>query len=100
MPFVKVANVADVPPGAAHTVILQGRELALFHVEGEFYCIDNYCPHNGGPLADGYVNGDVVMCPWHAWEFNVRTGQLVHSPRVCVTTYPCRVEAGEVLVDI
>lgn len=100
MGFVKVAEVEKIPPGEAITVTVHGQELALFNVEGAFYCIDNYCPHSGGPLAEGYLEQDVVMCPWHAWQFNVKTGRLVYNDHVCVATYPCKVEGDAVLVEV
>jgi nitrite reductase/ring-hydroxylating ferredoxin subunit len=100
MAAVKVADVAQVPAGTSRVVIVNGQELALFNIGGEFYCIDNFCPHSGGPLGDGYLDADVVMCPWHAWQFNVKTGQMPYSPSVCVATFPCKVEGDAVLVEL
>jgi nitrite reductase (NADH) small subunit len=100
MAFVKVAAVEQVPPGSARVVEAGGQEMALFNVGGEFYCIENFCPHNGGPLGDGELEGDVVMCPWHAWQFNVRTGRMIYNESLCVATYSCQVVDGEVLVEV
>lgn len=100
MTFVKVAEAADLSPGEARTVFANGRELALFNVEGEFYCIDNECPHRDGPLGEGELEDDVVMCPWHAWQINVKTGEVMYNPGLCVATHACKVEEGEVLVEI
>jgi nitrite reductase/ring-hydroxylating ferredoxin subunit len=100
MAFVKVAEVEGVPPGSSCVVDAGGRELALFNVAGEFYCIENSCPHNDGPLGEGELEGDVVMCPWHAWQFNVRTGRMIYNESLCVATYPCKVEDNAVLVEI
>lgn len=100
MTFVKVADEADVLPGQSRIVEADGKELALFNVEGAFYCIDNECPHRYGPLGEGDLEDDVVTCPWHAWQVNVRTGEVLYTPGSCVETYPCKVEDGAVLVNI
>jgi nitrite reductase/ring-hydroxylating ferredoxin subunit len=100
MPFVKVAEVDQAQPGSSLVVMAGGRELALFNVSGKFYCIDNGCPHSDGPLGEGELEGEVVMCPWHAWQFNVRTGCMIYNDSICVATYPCKVEGDAVLVEI
>lgn len=100
MAFVKVADAAEVPPGQSRIVEADGKELALFNVEGAFYCIDNECPHRYGPLGEGDLEDDVVTCPWHAWQVNVRTGEVLYTPGSCVATYACKVEDGAVLVNI
>lgn len=100
MGFVKVAEVGQVAPGGATTVTVQGQDLALFNIEGAYYCIDNFCPHSGGPLAEGWVEGEMVMCPWHAWQFNVKTGRMAYNEQVCVASYPCKIEGDSVLVEV
>lgn len=100
MAFVKVADVTELEPGQGMVVDGGDRELALFNVGGEFYCIDNECPHRGGPLGEGWLEEDSVYCPWHAWPINVRTGEVLYGGSDCVATFPCRVEEGAVLVDI
>jgi nitrite reductase (NADH) small subunit len=72
--FVRVAAAAAIPPGRAKAVMVGDREIAVFNVEGRFYAIEGTCPHQGGPLAEGWIDGHVVTCPWHAWSFDVRTG--------------------------
>jgi len=74
--FVEVARAAEIPPGFAKAVVAGGREIAVFHVGDEFYAIDNACPHQGGPLAEGWLEGNIVTCPWHAWCFDVRSGTM------------------------
>jgi nitrite reductase/ring-hydroxylating ferredoxin subunit len=100
MAFVKVADAAALPPGGSMVVLAEGRELALFNVDGAFYCIDNECPHREGPLGEGELEDDVVMCPWHAWQINVRTGEVLYSPDTCVATHACKVEDGAVYVEV
>lgn len=100
MGFVKVAEAAEVKPGVGRAVRVGGRDLALFLVEGAFYCIDNDCPHRNGPLADGFMEGDTVICPWHAWQVSVKTGEVLYMGGLCVNTYPCKVEDGSIFVEI
>ena len=87
-----VGRVEDVPEGRGATVeLLDGTELALYNVGGEFFAIENFCPHKGAPLADGLLCGHSVQCDWHGWRFDVRTGQ-------CLTN-ASHVEAYEVVVE-
>ncbi|MCI0658018.1 MAG: Rieske 2Fe-2S domain-containing protein [Acidobacteria bacterium] len=78
---VKVAVRSEVPSGAGKVVIALGRVLALFNVDGDFFAVDNSCPHRGGPLGEGYLQGRVVTCPWHGWQFDVTTGESPLNPR-------------------
>ncbi len=96
----KAANVADVPPGAAKQVTLGGVEVALFNVGGTLCAVDNTCPHRGGPLSDGALNGATVTCPWHAWDFDVKTGACLTNPAAKLKTYPVQVQGNDVLVTV
>ena len=100
MAWLKVADVSQVRPGAGARVFADGRELALFLVDGKIYCIDNSCPHMEGPLAEGDLEGEIVYCPWHYWPINVRTGELTYDAGVCTATYACRVEGDGVFVEL
>jgi NAD(P)H-dependent nitrite reductase small subunit len=100
MGFVKVAEASDLAPGSGMVVEAGNRELALFNVDGAFYCLDNLCPHRDGPLGEGDLEDDLVMCPWHAWQINVRTGEVLYNSQICVRTYPCKVEDGAVFVEV
>ncbi len=97
--FLKVAEVVDVPPGTVKHVVLLGKHIALCNVGGTFYAIDNFCVHRGGPLSEGWLDGDKLECPWHAWKFCVKTGQLTLDPRMGVATYEVKVEGTEVLIS-
>ena len=94
------ARLEDIPDGKGLEVHVNGIEIALFKVDGIPYALDNICPHRQGPIAEGELDEDIVSCPWHAWEINVRTGSVVYNPKLCSQTFPCRVENGEVLVEI
>ncbi len=76
MPFVPITTTADIPEGEAKAFVVGDREIALFHVAGSYYAIENACPHQGGPLAEGFIEGTIVTCPWHAWCFDVTTGKM------------------------
>jgi nitrite reductase/ring-hydroxylating ferredoxin subunit len=98
---VKVARRADVPPGTGRVVVAAGREIALFNVGGSFYALDNVCPHQGGPLGEGMLTGDIVTCPWHGATFDVRTGAVTGPPaQQGVATFPVTVEGDEVFVEV
>jgi nitrite reductase/ring-hydroxylating ferredoxin subunit len=89
---ITVGRVEDVPEGRSATVeLLNGTELALYNVAGEFFAIENFCPHKGAPLADGQLSGHTVQCDWHGWRFDVRTGR-------CLTN-KSDVEAYEVVIE-
>jgi len=78
--FVRVASAEDIPPGSAKLVDVAGKRLAVFNVDGRFYAIDDTCPHRGGPLSEGELEGEVVTCPWHRSTFNVTTGAVLSAP--------------------
>jgi len=97
--FKKVATRGEVPPGRGKTVVVHGKPMALFNVNGAFYAINSVCPHMGGPLADGrLVNETVVECPWHKWTFDVRTGQPDHEGGHEVAAYEVKVEGDDILI--
>ena len=89
---VTVGRVEDIPPGRGATVELpDGRELALFNIDGTFYAIENFCPHKGAPLAEGNLSSHTIQCDWHGWQFDVRTGR-------CLTTTSGDIETFKVLL--
>lgn len=96
--FVPVANVAEVAPGSATTVVVDGREIALFNVAGIFYALENTCPHQGGPLAEGWIEGATVTCPWHAWCFRMSDGKMTLGEYATVDVFDVRVEGETVNV--
>ena len=98
--FIKVASISQLKPGEGKVVSANGTEIALFNVDGAFYAIDNTCGHRGGPLGDGMLSKNVVTCPWHGWEYDVKTGQSLTTPQVIKKTFPTKIEGGDVLVDV
>jgi nitrite reductase/ring-hydroxylating ferredoxin subunit len=100
MAFVRVAAVGEIPVGAIRSVEAGGKAIALANVGGEFHAIDNTCLHRGGPLGDGALEGNVVTCPWHGWQFDTSTGKMVQSPAMGVACYAVEVRGGDVFVDL
>jgi len=98
--FVKVASVSELAPGSAKAVEVMGKTIALFNVEGTIYATDNTCLHQGGPLGEGELMGEVVICPWHQWEYDVRTGEMVGNASVKLVTYPVQIEGGDIKVAV
>jgi nitrite reductase (NADH) small subunit len=95
-----VARADDVPPGAARVVKAGERELALFNVEGTFYATQNDCLHLGGPLGHGELEGCVLSCPWHGWQYDVTTGENEFDRALALETFEVVVEDGDVKVAI
>lgn len=97
---VTVANTTELTAGTGIVAEVNGKSLAVFNVAGTFHVIDNTCIHRGGPLGEGALEGEVVTCPWHGWEYNVKTGVSVNNPSACVASYPVVIEGDEVKVDL
>ena len=82
----------DLKPGESRVVQVDGQEVAVFNAEGRFYAVSNRCPHRGGPLARGHLEGTAVRCPLHGWLFDLKTGQCLNMPEAKVSSFPviCR----------
>ena len=110
-----VATVDEIPPGGRKIVKAAGRSIGVFNLGGEFFALRNQCPHEGGPLCEGYLSGllqseepgkykysrkgEILRCPWHSWEFDVRTGQSWVDPtKTRVKSYEAAIEPGQTLV--
>lgn len=96
--FKRVAGTEDVAPGTGIVAEVDGQSIAVFNVDGTFYAIDNTCVHRGGPLGEGELEGDVVTCPWHAWQYNVKTGLCINNPSAKVQSYQVKVEGTDIKV--
>jgi nitrite reductase/ring-hydroxylating ferredoxin subunit len=97
--FVKVADKQDLPPGTAMAVELNGKRIALFHRDGQYYAIDDECTHAGGSLAEGHVEGAIVTCPWHGATFDITNGQVLTGPAYDkVRSYSVRVEGEDIMI--
>jgi nitrite reductase (NADH) small subunit len=96
--FVRVTGTTDVKSGQGIVVEVNGKTLAVFNIDGAFHAIDNTCIHRGGPLGEGDLEGSVVTCPWHAWQYDVTTGACVANPAAKVERYEVKVEGTDVKV--
>lgn len=116
MPGHVVASVDDIPPGEHKLVEVSGRAIVVYNLGGEFFALNNRCPHRGGSLFHGVQTGlveskapghyllsrrgEMVKCPWHGWEFDIRTGKSWCDPaRLRVRQYPVSVRSGTDLVE-
>jgi nitrite reductase (NADH) small subunit/3-phenylpropionate/trans-cinnamate dioxygenase ferredoxin subunit len=98
--FRTVARVGEVADGAGIPVEVGDRMVALFLDEGEYFAIDDACPHQGAPLCDGLVMDRTVTCTWHGWRFSLQDGSWLDSPRIRVGTYPVRIVGDEIQVAV
>lgn len=100
--WIKITAAGNIPPREGRAVRVGGREIAIFNVGDRFLAVDGRCPHKGGPLCDGIVAGETVVCPLHAWKVGLTTGEVERPTDVkaCVHTYPTRVEHGIVLIEL
>ncbi len=98
--FIEVMNLDALPAGKGTTVTVDGRDVAIFNVDGHIYAIDDSCAHAGASLGWGRFEGNVVTCRAHGMKFDVTTGKVVGNPVVGVAKYDAKVEAGNILVSI
>ncbi|MBI1851639.1 MAG: Rieske 2Fe-2S domain-containing protein [Planctomycetes bacterium] len=100
MPNVTVGNIGELAPGSCKRVDVNGKPVALYNVDGTVYASEDTCPHRGGPLGEGELEGTVVTCPWHGWRFDVVTGQSPVNPNAKIRTLPCALEGDSIVVTI
>ena len=99
--FVRVGRVGEVPDGRPEVFDVEDRKIAVYRLDDGYYAIDDMCTHDGGPLAEGEVEGDQVTCPRHGARFSIRTGAALTFPAVTpVARYPVRVEGDDLLVGL
>jgi len=98
--FVKVATTDQVKPGRGFGTKLDKVFIGIYCIDGEYYAIDDVCPHMGGSLHHGFMNDCVVSCPLHMWEFDVKTGESVWPGSLNIPAYPVKIEGDDILVDI
>lgn len=98
--WIRVAAVGDVSPGSAKEVMADDQVVALINAAGTFHALDGVCPHAGGPLGEGTLNGTTLTCPWHGWQFNVTNGQNCLNQRMTHTCFAVKVDGNDVLVEL
>ena len=108
MQFIKAARIGDVKEGGKKIILAGDKTLLLTHVAGQYYAIDNRCTHMGGSLYDGVLSGDIIKCPRHGTQFDVKTGKVVQRGKIVfipvkasdTRAYPVKVEGEDILIGI
>lgn len=99
MAFTRAGKVAEVAQGTIREFQVDGKVIAIANVGGKFHAISNICLHRGGPLGQGVLEGNIVTCPWHGWEYDVSTGKIKQNATVGVANYPVEVRGEDIFVD-
>lgn len=101
MAYVKLAAVSELPPNnEAREFSIGDKMICVANVNGSITAMDNVCLHVGGPLGQGVIEGGKIICPWHGWQYDPKTGQAGHNPNAKVAVYPIKIENGEVLIEL
>ena len=99
MAFVKVGSLALLPPGTVAEVVIGDDSFAVCNHQGEIHALWGICPHAGGPIGQGNLIDNYVVCPWHEWEYDVATGENDMTPDACLKKYPVKIEGDDILID-
>lgn len=100
VPLIKTKLLAELPPGSLVQVQIDGSDYALCNYAGALRCFDGLCPHAGGPLGDGNLDGEQIVCPWHGWAFDCLSGVNDFDPDIQLKSHPVVVEDGSIFVDL
>jgi nitrite reductase/ring-hydroxylating ferredoxin subunit len=96
----EICDADEIPDGERKIMRIGGRSMGIFHHEGEWYAVRNYCLHRSGPVATGDLEGDVLTCPWHGYQYDVKTGEFLLDPAVKLETYEVGIRDGKVHVQL
>jgi nitrite reductase (NADH) small subunit len=100
MSWHRLAAIDDCPPGSGKEFVVGEQVIAIFNIGGDFFAIDGVCAHQGGPLAEGELTECIVTCPWHGWQFDVRTGQQQLNRNITQQQFETKVEDGALFVKL
>jgi nitrite reductase/ring-hydroxylating ferredoxin subunit len=100
MPFVKVAKTSALPQNSVIEVLVDDYPYAICNTAGEIRALSGVCIHRGGPLGQGAMHDGYVVCPYHMWEFDCRTGEYDYDPAKRVATFAVRVEGDDILLEV
>jgi nitrite reductase (NADH) small subunit len=100
MALIRAAKTDELPAGSVREFQVEGTTLAIANVDGKFFAINNTCLHRGGPLGEGELQGKVLTCPWHGWQYDVTNGKLLMNPAVGVACYPVEVKGEDIWVEL
>jgi 3-phenylpropionate/trans-cinnamate dioxygenase ferredoxin subunit len=96
--FIKVARITDLAPGEKMLVEYDDEDVGLFNIDGHFYAISDVCTHDNGPLVEGLLDGDCVICPRHGARFNVKTGAQTMPAFAPVPLYTVKIEGDDIFI--
>jgi len=97
---VKVAETGEIAEGSVKTVIVGGKQIAVFRIKNQYFAISNNCLHRGGPLSEGEVKNYEVACPWHGWKYSILDGSFALIPTLRVNTYHVEESSEGIFVEI
>lgn len=97
--LVVVAKTEKIMPGQTHTVEVEGMQITVFNVDGNYYALNDICIHRGGPLGQGDFEKNTVTCPWHAWKFDVKTGTCLTNPMAKAVSYQTKIKGTNILIS-
>ena len=100
MEFIDIGSIDEIPHGRPTTRVVGGRKIALCRTSTGVHALDNTCPHRGGPLGEGDLIGEELVCPWHLWSFDVKSGNCPGSTEVGVAAHDVKIEGGRVFVRL
>jgi nitrite reductase (NADH) small subunit len=98
---IKITSKFELPPdGQAKEFAVADRMICIANVGGEYSAMDNVCPHRGGALGQGTVENGKIVCPWHGWQYDPKSGEAAHNPTAKVAVYQLKIEGEDVLVEL
>jgi nitrite reductase (NADH) small subunit len=101
MPFTKIASQSELPAANEAKEFPCGEKtVCIANVNGVYSAMDNVCLHVGGPLGEGAIEDGKVVCPWHGWQYDPKTGQATHNADLKVAVYPMKIEGGDITIDL
>lgn len=98
--FLPIVKLNDLREGRGKLITINKYSIALFLYDGAIYAFDNYCPHQGGDLSDGYIKGGEINCPIHHWSFNLKTGAYSFNESIKIKTYITEIRNGVIYIDL
>jgi nitrite reductase/ring-hydroxylating ferredoxin subunit len=98
--FIEIARVNELAVGRVRAYTIGDRRIALYHTSSGFFASDNVCPHRGGPLGEGDLIGDEIICPWHLWGFDVSTGICTGNPDMSIVKHEVKVDGDRIMIRL
>ena len=98
--FVTIANTGDIPAGSGKIFDVKGNSVAVWNLGGNFQAFQNVCPHRGGPVGEGELEGNIITCPWHGWSFDLVSGVNTMNPAAKLNKYEVKVENNQIQVAV